>query len=98
MSLRIGRTSRTSPVPRGPRLRRRGGPLPLPGVPGQWTPEEYRTARIAGDLAVDLPEEDLGEDLAETLEAYEPGSKPRCEEAEYLALMEDAIERLAHGS
>jgi hypothetical protein len=55
-------------------------------------------ARIQGDLALDdLPDEDLAEDLSESLDMYVLGSKPRCEEAEYLELMEDAIERIARG-
>lgn len=55
-------------------------------------------ARITGDLALDdLPDEDLSEDLTETLDMYVLGSKPRCEEAEYLELMETAIERIARG-
>lgn len=65
-------------------------------VPGQAAAQEY-AARIQNDLAVDLPDEDLGEDLTETLDMYVVGSKPRCEEAEYLALVEDAIERIARG-
>ncbi|MCF6524142.1 hypothetical protein [Streptomyces sp. JJ36] len=52
--------------------------------------------RVHEDIAADLPEEDLGEDLAESLDLYVPGSKPRCEEAEYLDLLQDAIERAAH--
>jgi hypothetical protein len=55
-------------------------------------------ARIQSDLALDdLPDEDLSEDLAESLDMYVLGSKPRCEEAEYLELMEAAIERIARG-
>jgi hypothetical protein len=71
----------------------------------EWAPEhgyehavEYEHAgRVQSDLAVDLPDEDLGEDLSETLDMYVLGSKPRCEEVEYLALMEDAIDRIARG-
>ncbi|OEV10997.1 hypothetical protein AN218_15295 [Streptomyces nanshensis] len=56
-------------------------------------------ARIQSDLALDdLPDEDLAEDLSESLDMYVLGSKPRCEEAEYLELMEDAIERIARES
>ncbi|MER6692007.1 hypothetical protein [Streptomyces minutiscleroticus] len=49
------------------------------------------------ELVADLPDEDLGEDLEACLEDYEMGSKPRCEEAEYLALVQDAIDRIADG-
>ncbi|GEB48774.1 MULTISPECIES: hypothetical protein [Streptomyces] len=54
--------------------------------------------RVYDDLADGLPEEDLAEDLTESLELYVMGSKPRCEESEYLELVEDAIERMARGA
>ncbi|WP_369205027.1 hypothetical protein [Streptomyces sp. PU-14G] len=50
---------------------------------------------VYSDLADGLPDEDLTEDLTDSLELYVMGSKPRCEESEYLELMEDAIERMA---
>jgi hypothetical protein len=53
--------------------------------------------RVWSELAVDLPEEDLGEDLDDCLALYELGSKPRCEEAEYLGMVQDAIERIERG-
>lgn len=52
---------------------------------------------ILDGLTGDLPDEDLGEDLVESLDLYRMGSKPRCEEVEYLELVEEAIERLAWG-
>ncbi|NGN63787.1 hypothetical protein G5C51_07680 [Streptomyces sp. A7024] len=52
---------------------------------------------VLEDLAGELPDEDLEENLVESLDLYEMGSKPRCEEVEYLELVEDAIERLAWG-
>jgi len=52
---------------------------------------------VCADLVEDLPEEDLGEDPSEALELYVPGSKPRCEEAEYLDLVEEAVDRIARG-
>lgn len=58
-------------------------------------PNELASARIWGDLHDDLPDEDLGEDPDDALDSYRLGSKPRCEEAEYLALLEEARERLA---
>ncbi|SCK28807.1 hypothetical protein [Streptomyces sp. WMMB 322] len=86
MSLRIGRMSLKH------RIRRRS---PLAQAP----PDRDFAARIQGDLALDyLPDEDLAEDLTESLDMYVLGSKPRCEEAEYLELVEDAIERIARGS
>ncbi|OEU86223.1 hypothetical protein DB35_02030 [Streptomyces abyssalis] len=61
-------------------------------------PDRDFAARIQSDLALDdLPDEDLAEDLSESLDMYVLGSKPRCEEAEYLELVEDAIERMARG-
>lgn len=83
MSLRIGRTGLKH------RIRRRHAPAKPP-------PALDRAARIQSDLALDdLPDEDLAEDLCESLDMYVMGSKPRCEEVEYLELMEDAIERMA---
>lgn len=85
MSLRIGRMSLKH------RIRRR------PALP-EAHPDPDFAARIQGDLALDyLPDEDLAEDLTESLDMYVLGSKPRCEEAEYLELVEDAIERIARG-
>ncbi|MGW7517154.1 hypothetical protein ACWGJ2_16340 [Streptomyces sp. NPDC054796] len=75
-------SDRMSRLSRKYRVRRRRS-LPLPDV--------------AGELAVDLPDEDLAEDLDEALDLYVLGSKPRCEEAEYLELVEEAIERIAWG-
>lgn len=85
MSLRIGRMSLKYRILRRP-------------VRFATTTERDFAARIQSDLALDdLPDEDLAEDLSESLEMYVLGSKPRCEEAEYLELMEDAIERIARG-
>jgi hypothetical protein len=53
--------------------------------------------RVCSELAAELPDEDVGEDLDDCLANYRLGSKPRCEEAEYLALVQDAIDRLAEG-
>ena len=50
---------------------------------------------VRSELAADLPDEDLGEDLDDCLALYELGSKPRCEEAEYLGMVQDAIDRIA---
>lgn len=52
-------------------------------------------ARVHTDLACELPDEDLAEDLADSLDLYIPGSKPRCEEQEFLDLVEDAVDRIA---
>ncbi|MGW1889406.1 hypothetical protein ACWCP6_03985 [Streptomyces sp. NPDC002004] len=51
--------------------------------------------RVSGELAADLPDEDLGECLDDCLDLYEMGSKPRCEEVEYLQLVQDAIDEIA---
>jgi hypothetical protein len=53
--------------------------------------------RVCSELADDLPDEDIGEDLDDCLANYRLGSRPRCEEVEYLALVQDAIDRLAEG-
>ncbi|WP_431982576.1 hypothetical protein [Streptomyces qinglanensis] len=72
---------------RRPRLRRGSDAAGLTGHAGH----------VYSDLADGLPDEDLTEDLTDSLELYVMGSKPRCEESEYLELMEDAIERMARG-
>ncbi|WP_327354065.1 hypothetical protein [Streptomyces sp. NBC_01304] len=53
--------------------------------------------RVCSELALDLPDEDVAEDLDDCLDMYEMGSKPRCEEVEYLRLVSDARDRIAHG-
>ncbi|MEU5833300.1 hypothetical protein ABZ820_06370 [Streptomyces diacarni] len=70
---------------RRPRIRRAARTDQLSGFAGH----------VYSDLADGLPDEDLTEDLTDSLELYVMGSKPRCEESEYLELMEDAIERMA---
>ncbi|NSC23394.1 hypothetical protein FM076_20460 [Streptomyces albus subsp. chlorinus] len=72
---------------RRPRIRRAARAEHLEGFAG----------RVYSDLTDGLPDEDLTEDLTDSLELYVMGSKPRCEESEYLELMEDAIERMARG-
>ncbi|MFI7383149.1 hypothetical protein [Streptomyces sp. NPDC049813] len=52
---------------------------------------------VRSELALDLPDEDIGEDLDDCLDLYEMGSKPRCEEVEYLGLVRDARDRLLRG-
>ncbi|WP_344633548.1 hypothetical protein [Streptomyces glaucosporus] len=58
---------------------------------------EARAARAWEDSVEELPDEDLGEDLRDALELYRRGSKPRCEESEYLEIIEDAIDRISRG-
>lgn len=53
--------------------------------------------RVCGELAVDLPDEDLGEHLDDCVDMYRMGSKPRCEEVEYLGVVREAIERIEDG-
>jgi hypothetical protein len=55
------------------------------------------TGRVCSELAVDLPDEDLGEYLYDCLDMYRMGSKPRCEEVEYLGMVREAIERIEDG-
>ncbi|MFE1952612.1 MULTISPECIES: hypothetical protein [Streptomyces] len=52
---------------------------------------------MLSDLAQELPDEDIGEDLDDTLDFYRRGSKPPGEEDEYLDLVEDARDRLEGG-
>ncbi|WP_162931211.1 hypothetical protein [Streptomyces sporangiiformans] len=52
---------------------------------------------MCSELAADLPDEDLGEYLYDCIDLYEMGSKPRCEEVEYLELVQEAIERVERG-
>jgi hypothetical protein len=61
-------------------------------------PAPQHSCRAQEDIAADLPDEDVGEELTDALDLYVMGSKPRCEEAEYLDLIQSAIERHAHGS
>ncbi|MET8678792.1 hypothetical protein ABZW18_14735 [Streptomyces sp. NPDC004647] len=58
--------------------------------------EEF-AGRVRSELSVELPDEDLGEDLADCIDLYEMGSKPRCEEVEYLDLVQQAMDRIARG-
>ncbi|MET7601289.1 hypothetical protein ABZU45_03175 [Streptomyces avermitilis] len=60
-------------------------------------PDPDLAGKVCSELAADLPDEDLGEDLDDCLALYELGSKPRCEEVEYLGLVQDAIDRIARG-
>ncbi|WP_200300787.1 hypothetical protein [Streptomyces adelaidensis] len=54
--------------------------------------------RVCSELAADLPDEDLGEHPDDCLDMYRMGSKPRCEEVEYLGMVREAIDRLEEGS
>ncbi|UQI49147.1 hypothetical protein M1P56_01325 [Streptomyces sp. HU2014] len=54
-------------------------------------------AQVCGELCAELPDEDLGQDLDDCLDRYELGSKPRCEEVEYLELVQEAIDRIERG-
>lgn len=70
--------------------RRRPGPT----VGG---PSVEHEGRVCSELAADLPDEDLGEYLHDCIDLYEMGSKPRCEEVEYLGLVQEAIDRIERG-
>ncbi|MDI3419695.1 hypothetical protein [Streptomyces luteolus] len=52
-------------------------------------------AEVRDELALDLPDEDLAEDPQDCLDFYRPGSKPRCEELEYLQMLREARDRIA---
>ncbi|WP_407552020.1 hypothetical protein QOM21_20400 [Streptomyces sp. Pv4-95] len=53
--------------------------------------------RVHAELAEELPDEDLGEDLADFLDSYERGSRPGPDEEEFLATVRDALERIERG-
>ncbi|WP_328495924.1 hypothetical protein OHS59_26830 [Streptomyces sp. NBC_00414] len=53
--------------------------------------------RVCSELALDLPDEDLGEYLYDCIDLYRMGSKPRCEEVEYLGMVQEAIDRIERG-
>ncbi|MGW6155406.1 hypothetical protein ACWFRM_20025 [Streptomyces sp. NPDC055144] len=59
--------------------------------------EDDFAGHVRSELALDLPDEDLRDDLDDCLDLYEMGSKPRCEEVEYLRLLEDARDRIVWG-
>lgn len=65
--------------------------------PGAAAAAEEWAGQVRSELALDLPDEDIGEELDDCLDLYEMGSKPRCEEIEYLALLQDARDRIAWG-
>ncbi|MCX2971023.1 MULTISPECIES: hypothetical protein [Streptomyces] len=48
-------------------------------------------------LIDELPDDDLAGDAQEALDLYVPGSKPRCEEYEYLTLLQAADDGCAEG-
>ena len=58
---------------------------------------EELVGRVCSELSVDLPDEDLGEYLYDCIDLYEMGSKPRCEEVEYLGMVQEAIDRIERG-
>ncbi|WP_128379185.1 hypothetical protein [Streptomyces cavernae] len=52
---------------------------------------------VQSELSLDLPDEDLAEYLYDCIDMYRMGSKPRCEEVEYLGMVQDAIDRIERG-
>ena len=54
-------------------------------------------SHVRSELALELPDEDIGEDLDDCLDFYRLGSKPRCEEIEYLELVREARDRIDRG-
>ncbi|WP_326578570.1 hypothetical protein OG250_16260 [Streptomyces sp. NBC_00487] len=52
---------------------------------------------MCSELSADLPDEDLGEHLYDAIDMYRMGSKPRCEEVEYLGMVREAIDRIEEG-
>lgn len=55
----------------------------------------YGGSRAYDELLEELPDEDLSEVLADTLDLYRTGSKPEPEESEYLELLQDAVDRMS---
>ncbi|MGW0709219.1 hypothetical protein ACWD4G_25245 [Streptomyces sp. NPDC002643] len=55
------------------------------------------SGRVCSELAADLPDEDLGECPDDAIDMYRMGSKPRCEEAEYLGMLREAADRIEEG-
>ncbi|MDQ0951984.1 hypothetical protein QFZ24_005907 [Streptomyces phaeochromogenes] len=78
------------------RFRVRGFGRRRPG-PTAGAPSLEHEGRVCSELAVDLPDEDLGEYLYDCIDLYEMGSKPRCEEVEYLGMVQEAIDRIERG-
>lgn len=66
-------------------------------VPRQRSAQDEFAAQVCSELAADLPDEDVAEDLSDCLDNYVLGSKPRCEEVEYLELVQEAMDRIARG-
>ncbi|MDX3587101.1 hypothetical protein OG920_27710 [Streptomyces europaeiscabiei] len=65
---------------------------------GSTRGESELAGRVCSELSVDLPDEDLGECLSDAMDMYRMGSKPRCEEVEYLGMVREAIDRIEEGS
>lgn len=64
---------------------------------GEDPADQEFVGRVQSELVAELPEEDIGEDLTDCLDLYDMGSKPRCEEVEFLDLIQDAIDRIERG-
>ncbi|MEU8915825.1 hypothetical protein [Streptomyces nigrescens] len=70
------------------------------GGRGTDTASDCFAARVHAELAEDLPDEDLGEDLADVLERYEPGTGPGADaeaDEEFLETVREAQERIQRG-
>lgn len=65
--------------------------------PGAGDPEDRLAGLVQSELSADLPDEDLSDYLYDCIDMYQMGSKPRCEEVEYLGMVQDAIERMERG-
>ncbi len=64
---------------------------------GSTRGEAELAGRVCSELSMDLPDEDLGECLSDAMDLYRMGSKPRCEEVEYLGMVREAIDRIEEG-
>ncbi|WP_078843142.1 hypothetical protein [Streptomyces albus] len=77
--------------------RRREGEVPRPRRSDARAERQGAAGRIVSELADELPDEDLMEDLDDSIDLYRAGTKPSCEESEYLWLLRDARDRMEQG-
>lgn len=87
------RTLRAAAVRLARRAPRPAGRRPA----GERDRAEARAARVWEELLEELPDEDVGEHPRDVLETYRAGGRPDREEAEYLEILRDAVDRMAGG-
>ncbi|CAM5393092.1 MULTISPECIES: hypothetical protein [Streptomyces] len=87
------------PAARRPAGQARRGPLAAwrrwrGGAQARRDRASLARSAVVAELARELPDEDFGEHLEDSVALYHGGSKPYAEEAEYLDLVEDALDRV----